>query len=56
VTNSKGETETRLTGIQLLDDKLYLADHFGIAFFDEASKNVLHSLGREKSKRIRVRM
>jgi hypothetical protein len=45
VTKSKDETKIKLTRIQLLDDKLYLADHFSVAFFDEASQDILHSLG-----------
>lgn len=38
--------------MKLLDDKFNLADHFRIAFFDEAAKDVFHSL--EALERVRV--
>jgi hypothetical protein len=37
-------TIQKLTGIKLPDDEFYLADHFSIAFFDEAAQDVFHSL------------
>ena len=45
---------SKRTCIELLDDKLDLADHFGVALFDEAAKDVVHSLEALERGRVNV--